>query len=147
MKSFLLLTMVLAAGLVFGGCASAADSSGSMKSASGQAQQGHYEKVSPEQAHKLLQEDKSIVLVDVRTAGEYAEKHIPGARLVPNETIKDQPIEGISKDAKVLVYCRTGHRSQDAANKLLKMGYEHVYDMDGGITRWTYETEAGAAEK
>ena len=160
MKNVLLGALVLLVGVAITGCASAANSmsassasssgmSAGMSSSSSMAAEhktGAYHKVTPAEAQKLLQENKSIILVDVRTPKEYAEKHIPGARLFPNEDIKDQPLDGIAKDQPVLLYCRTGHRSKQAADKLIQMGYEHVYDMEGGITAWPYETESGAAK-
>ena len=59
--------------------------------------------------------------------------------LVPNETIvNNAPSELQDKQAVLLVYCRSGRRSHDAANKLLALGYENVYDF-GGIIDWPYE--------
>ena len=137
MKMFLLALFVVGMGVMLSGCASAANESGKKEEASG------YHRISPEEAKQMITAEKDLVLIDVRTPAEYQEKHIPGARLVPNETISNQPIEGVPKNAKILVYCRTGHRSEQAAKKLIAMGYEHVYDMAGGITSWPYETEAG----
>ena len=85
-----------------------------------------------------------VIVLDVRTEAEYAEAHIPGARLLPNETIAEAPA-GIPKDAQLLVYCRSGRRSAEAARKLLALGYEHVYDF-GGIIDWPFETESGAPQ-
>ena len=139
MKIVAFLAVVLA-GMFLSGCASAAEE----KTAS--PARAEYVRITPEKAHAMLGENQELILVDVRTPEEYAEKHIPGAKLIPNESIQKEPIEGLAKDAVILVYCRTGHRSQQAANKLLDMGYEHVYDIEGGITHWPYETEAGAAK-
>lgn len=136
MKEILLLLLVVVTGLFFSGCA---DASGDKKP---EAAAG-YVKVTPVEAQKMRQENPDLIVLDVRTPEEYAEKHIPGARLLPNETISDQEIAGLEKEAALLVYCRTGRRSQQAANKLLALGYKHVYDMEGGITKWPYETEAG----
>ena len=86
-----------------------------------------------------------VIVLDVRTEAEFAEAHIPGAQLLTNETITEAPA-GIPKDAQLLVYCRTGRRSAEAAQKLLALGYEHVYDF-GGIIDWPFETESGAPQK
>lgn len=139
-----MLLLALAIGLVMAGCAGASSmNDNQMKSSTqGSAQMG-YVKIKPEEGKKMMEENKNIVLVDVRTKEEYAEKHIPGARLVPNESITDKEIAGLNKDDTIIVYCRSGHRSQQAAQKLVKIGYTHVYDM-GGINSWPYETEAGA---
>ena len=82
-----------------------------------------------------------VIVLDVRTEAEFAEAHIPGAQLLTNETITEAPA-GIPKDAQLLVYCRSGRRSAEAAQKLLALGYEHVYDF-GGIIDWPFETESG----
>lgn len=102
---------------------------------------GVYMRISGDEAKKMIDENKSLIILDVRTPAEYEAKHIPGAMLVPNETIKNQELEGIKKDDTILVYCRSGHRSQQAAEKLIAMGYKHVYDF-GGINTWQYETES-----
>ena len=148
MKTILFGLCVLLIGAVFTGCASAANptemASGKME-ANGKAD-GAYHRVTAAEARQLLQDDPSIILIDVRTPQEYADKHIPGSRLIPNETIQGEPLAGISKDSKIMVYCRTGHRSRLAADKLIQMGYQHVYDVEGGITVWPYETETGPAK-
>ena len=148
MKTILFGLCVFLIGAVFTGCASAANptemSSGKME-AKGQAE-GAYHRVTAAEAKQLLQDDPSIILIDVRTPQEYADKHIPGSRLIPNETIQRDPLADISKESNIMVYCRTGHRSKLAADKLIQMGYQQVYDIEGGITVWPYETEAGPAK-
>ena len=95
------------------------------------------------EAYQMMQEEDDEIVVDVRTADEYAEAHIPGAILIPNESIGDtEPALLPDKDARIMVYCRSGNRSAQAAAKLVKMGYTNVYDF-GGIKDWTYETESG----
>ena len=99
--------------------------------------------ITAEEAYQMIQEEDDEIIVDVRTADEYAQKHIPGAILIPNESIgNEQPALLPDKDARIMVYCRSGNRSAQAAAKLIKMGYTNVYDF-GGIKDWTYETESG----
>lgn len=84
-----------------------------------------------------------VTVVDVRTAQEYAEGHIEGALLLPNEEIgTKEPYLLPDKDAEILLYCRSGNRTQQAAKKLTAMGYTNVYDF-GGIIDWPYETVTG----
>jgi len=105
---------------------------------------GTVTKITAAQAYARMQSGDPVTIVDVRTADEYAAKHIPGAILVPNEEIGDTaPAELPDKNAEILVYCRSGHRSALAAKKLADMGYTKIYDF-GGINDWTYETETGA---
>lgn len=99
-----------------------------------------YQKISPEKA-KYMMEHESVQIVDVRHEKEYREGHIPGAVLVTNETIGDTlPEELPDKKAVLLVYCRSGVRSKQASQKLVRLGYENVYDF-GGIINWPYEIE------
>ena len=98
-----------------------------------------YTDITIEEAKEKI-EAGNVILVDVRTQEEYSEKHIDGAILIPNETITDtQPAELPDKDADILVYCRSGKRSSEAAKKLADMGYTNVYNMLGGINEWPYE--------
>jgi len=80
-----------------------------------------------------------IIILDVRTKEEYDAGHIKGAILVPNETIIDEQPELLPDlDAEILVYCRSGNRSAQAANKLIAIGYTNVVDF-GGIIDWPYD--------
>lgn len=100
-----------------------------------------YHKVTPEEAKEMM-DNETVTIVDVRTAEEYEEGHVPGAILLDNNTIgKEQPEELPDKDAKLLIYCRSGKRSKAASDKLVEMGYQNVYDF-GGIIDWPYETTA-----
>ena len=87
-----------------------------------------------------MMNEKEVVIVDVRTKSEYNEGRIKGAILIPNETIgKEMPSDLPDKNATVLLYCRSGRRSREAANKLVELGYKNVYDF-GGINDWPYGT-------
>jgi phage shock protein E len=98
-----------------------------------------YHKISPSKAKSMLDEG-NVILVDVRTLDEYNEGHIAGAILIPNESIgSTQPAALPDKEAVILIYCRSGNRSKQAADKLVAMGYTKIYDF-GGIIDWTYGT-------
>ena len=102
-----------------------------------------YKTISAEEAHQILADNPQAVLVDVRTQEEYDEAHIEGAILIPTETIGEEPpTELPDLDAEILIYCRTGIRAGQAAEKLSKMGYTNVSNM-GGINDWPYETVTG----
>ena len=99
-----------------------------------------YHKISAEKAKKILDENSNALLLDVRRETEYKEKHITGAILFPVTEIKEKAAEKLpDKNALILVYCRSGVRSKDAANQLVSMGYVKVYDL-GGIINWPYDT-------
>lgn len=99
-----------------------------------------YRRVSAEEAASIMAEEKEYILLDVRTMAEYEEKHIPGAICIPNETIgQDEISELPDKDALIMVYCRSGNRSKQAAQKLAELGYTNIVEF-GGINDWTGET-------
>ena len=93
--------------------------------------------ISPDTA-KAMMDKGGVIVVDVRRADEYAEGHIESALLVPNETIEAEATTALpDKNAVYLIYCRSGRRSNEAAHKLIALGYQHVYDF-GGILSWEY---------
>jgi rhodanese-related sulfurtransferase/L-ascorbate metabolism protein UlaG (beta-lactamase superfamily) len=101
-----------------------------------------YRKISAQEAKEIIDANTDAVILDVRTEDEFNERHIPGAILLPDYEISEKA-EGIlpDKDALVLVYCRTGIRSESAARELAGMGYTNVYDF-GGIVDWSYEADS-----
>lgn len=100
--------------------------------------------ISAEIGHEMMMSGKEpFVLLDVRHAPEYERGYIPGAVLLDNDDIqRGENLEVLPEDKKttLIVYCRSGRRSQVAARKLEALGYENVYDM-GGILDWPYEIE------
>lgn len=85
----------------------------------------------------MMENDDGHIIVDVRTQEEYEEGHIPDAICIPNEIIADvKPDELPDLDQIILVYCRSGRRSKEAAQKLFDIGYTNVYEF-GGIIDWT----------
>ncbi len=87
---------------------------------------------------KAMMDAGDVLIVDVRTVGEYESGFIPEAYNVPLDGI-DKNIKNITenKDDTILVYCRSGNRSKVAARILTEMGYKNVYDF-GGIAGWSY---------
>ncbi|MDO5602023.1 MAG: rhodanese-like domain-containing protein [Oscillospiraceae bacterium] len=110
-------------------------------SPAGQEEEAAYHKITAETAKEMM-EEQAVTVVDVRRAEEYEKQHIAGALLIPLDTITQAPPALPDKEAVLLVYCRTGVRSKQASDKLVELGYLHVYDF-GGITDWPYETETG----
>lgn len=99
-----------------------------------------YTQISMDEAISMMKTEKNYIILDVRTLEEFKEKHIPGAICVPNETIGTKDIPSLpDKEQLILVYCRSGNRSKQAAAKLAKMGYTNIYEF-GGINDWTGET-------
>ncbi|MCH1982327.1 redoxin family protein [Ruminococcus sp. OA3] len=105
------------------------------------------QKITAEEARERMDSGDDIVILDVRTKEEYEEKHIPGAILIPNEEIGEEPLADLpSLDQEILIYCRSGNRSAQAANKMTAAGYTRIYDF-GGIIDWPYDTESGTADE
>ena len=135
MKRYLI--PLLAALLLLAGCAyapaslQAADTEGSMKAS--------WVQIDQETAKQMMEADDGHVIVDVRRQDEYDAGHIPGAILIPNESIVDErPAELPDLEQVILIYCRSGNRSKQAAQKLADLGYLNIYEF-GGITTWTGE--------
>src|SRR5208283_1016801 len=97
--------------------------------------------ISPSDAHKLLQGDSTIVVLDVRTPAEFSSEtgHLAHALLLPVQEL-EQRVDELQKYQQklIIVYCRSGHRSTAATEILQKHGY-NVRNMEGGITRWIAE--------
>ena len=114
--------------LALGGCAASESDIG-------------YRQISSAQAMEMMAQESDYIILDVRTAEEYAEIHIKGAVNLPNELISDEEISQLpDKDKLIMVYCRSGNRSKQAAEKLVKLGYTNIVEF-GGINSWQGETE------
>ena len=99
-----------------------------------------YRQISMEEAIAMMEEESDYIILDVRTPEEFKERHIPDAINVPNETIGSSEIPQLpDKEQLIMVYCRSGNRSKQASDKLVKLGYSNVVEF-GGINDWPGET-------
>lgn len=99
-----------------------------------------YRQISMEDAVTMMSEEENYIILDVRTAEEYAGGHIPEAINIPNESIGSEKIPELpDKDQLILVYCRSGNRSKQASEKLASLGYTNIVEF-GGINDWPGET-------
>ena len=102
--------------------------------------------IDPRQTYDLLQKDKKVVYIDVRTEAEFAAGHVPGAmnipvmfpdpvsrRMTPNPTFVESVQAGCSKDSPIICGCQMGGRSQRAAELLVQAGFVDVSNMVGGF--------------
>ena len=106
-------------------------------------QTNSYRRISMDEAVAMMEQEQGYIILDVRTPAEFAEKHIPNAINVPNETIGTDEISELpDKDQLIMVYCRSGRRSKEAAEKLVKLGYTNIVEF-GGIIDWKGETVSG----
>lgn len=96
-----------------------------------------YRLISPEEAYEMMTDD--VIILDVRTQGEYDEGHIENAILLPVDHIQDGKLDLLpDMNQTILVYCRSGNRSCTASRALVEAGYTGVYDF-GGIIDWPYD--------
>jgi len=93
--------------------------------------------ITTEELVALLEQDPPPFLLDVRTPGEYAQGHIPGAVLIPDYALGERVSE-LAKhgDRTIVVYCEVGSRSAAAANTLLEKGFPHVANYRGSMRAW-----------
>ena len=114
--------------LLLAGCAAPVDSEAS------------YQQISMDEAIAIMESESDYIILDVRTTEEFADKHIPDAINIPNETIGTGDIPELpDKDQLILVYCRSGNRSKQASDKLVGLGYTNIVEF-GGINDWPGET-------
>ena len=110
--------------LLLAGCAAPAE------------QEANYRQIGMDEAIAMMEEENDYIVLDVRTPEEFADKHIPDAINIPNETIGTEDIPELpDKDQLIMVYCRSGRRSKEAAEKLVKLGYTNIVEF-GGILDW-----------
>ena len=127
MKRIIPILMTL---LLFSGCAT-------------QSAEKTYRQITMDEAITMMDEETGYIILDVRTAQEYSERHIPGAINIANESIGTEDIPELTdKDQLILVYCRSGNRSKQASEKLVKLGYTNIIEI-GGINSWPGETVTG----
>ena len=98
-----------------------------------------YRQITMDEAAEMMAEESDYIILDVRRPDEFAAGHIPNAINVPNETIGTSEIPELpDKDQLIMVYCRSGRRSKEASEKLLKLGYTNIVEF-GGILDWNGE--------
>ena len=123
---------ILLSALMFTGCSGTSNS-----------QINTYRSITMDEAVAMMERESGYIILDVRTPAEFAEKHIPNAINIPNENIGTDEISALpDKDQLIMVYCRSGRRSKEAAEKLVKLGYTNIVEF-GGIIDWKGETVSG----
>jgi rhodanese-related sulfurtransferase len=92
--------------------------------------------LSVNELQRQLAANPALQLIDVRSAEEYQhDGHIHGAKLIPLPTLSAR-LHEIDRDTPVVVICRSGNRSQTAAELLVRHGYTKVSNMHGGMLAW-----------
>ena len=115
---------ILLSTLLFTGCASSNN------------QANTYRSITMDDAVNMMAQETGYIILDVRRPDEFAAGHIPNAINVPNETIGTAEIPELpDKNQLIMVYCRSGRRSKEASEKLVKLGYTNIVEF-GGILDW-----------
>lgn len=98
-----------------------------------------FESITPHQAHTLLENDKNVFLLDVRTQDEFSKEYIEGATLIPVQVLSENlsKLQNV-KSKKIIVYCHSGNRSVAASRILVKNGFIPL-NVKGGISQWKNE--------
>ena len=123
---------ILLSALMFTGCAGTSNN-----------QTNTYRQITMDEAVTMMAQETGYIILDVRRPDEYAAGHIPHAINVPNETIGTSEIPELpDKNQFIMVYCRSGRRSKEASEKLVKLGYTNIVEF-GGILDWKGETVTG----
>ena len=92
---------------------------------------------------ELAQNDKEkIVLLDARELNEYKTSHIPGAKHIGYNKFDKSSLDEIDKNAKIVVYCSIGYRSEKIGEKLKSLGFNQVYNLYGSIFEWANQGNA-----
>ena len=106
-------------------------------------QEASYRQIGMDEVIAIVEDESNYIILDVRTPEEFSERHIPGAINIPNETIGAEEISELpDKEQLILVYCRSGNRSKQASEKLVRLGYTNIVEF-GGINDWPGETVSG----
>ena len=123
---------ILLSALMLTGCAGA-----------GNHQTNTYRQISMDEAVAMMAQESGYIILDVRRPDEFAAGHIPNVINVANESIGTDEIPELpDKDQLIMVYCRSGRRSKEASEKLVKLGYTNIVEF-GGILDWTGEIVTG----
>ena len=132
-KYFIVITglLVITLAFIFSGCG------GILVSQASNETNSEVLPLTPAEMKELMDEGKEYILIDVRSKEEYNLGHISGAKLIPVSDMESR-LDELSKDKKIIVYCKSGKRSKTAAEILNNNGFKNIYDM-GGIEDWINE--------
>jgi molybdopterin/thiamine biosynthesis adenylyltransferase/rhodanese-related sulfurtransferase len=96
--------------------------------------------ISPAELHSRLSTASPPLLLDVREPGEWEIVHLPNALLIPREELPGRVSE-LTRATEIVVYCKSGRRSEMATRLLLELGFHNVRNLQGGIDAWTAEVD------
>jgi rhodanese-related sulfurtransferase len=86
--------------------------------------------------HAGLNLSDSLIILDAREIAEYNVSHLQGARHIGYDNFNLSAVSDIDKHKKIIVYCSVGYRSGEICKQLNSAGYQHVFNLWGGIFDW-----------
>jgi len=101
----------------------------------------HQNIISNEELEKKIDVDKNIVVIDVRENAEFAFNHIPNAISIPLGELENK-MNVLNKNDEIYIVCRTGNRSDLAAQKLTENGFNNVINVEQGMSQWSGKTSS-----
>ncbi len=120
---------------------------GAVLSSSSAATAAEKNRVTADELKAMLAKKERVILIDVRTPAEHNEAHIPGSVLMPLDTLES--VANLPNGGPIVLYCRSGKRSQTALDILSRKGFKDIRDLEGGISAWIKsggEVISGAAK-
>jgi len=102
---------------------------------------GGGDRISAQEVKAEMESGQNVILLDVREPSEFSQGHIPGARLASLQSLQSYSQQKLpDRDARIIVYCQSGSRSNSAVRLLKSLGYTNVVSL-GGIMSWPYGIE------
>ena len=92
--------------------------------------------IKPQELSDLIKSQENLILLDTRSRKEYRVSHLTNSVLVDYDSFDSDKINHLEKDAKIIVYCAVGYRSERVGEKLLDLGFKDVQNLYGGIFQW-----------
>jgi rhodanese-related sulfurtransferase/TusA-related sulfurtransferase len=106
-----------------------------------QEEKKHPHLVKNEELQAKVVDNEDILILDVRELAEYAFNHIPGAKSIPLGDLEGR-LHELNAESKIFVICRTGSRSDLAAQKLTEAGFKYVFNVVPGMSEWDHPTNS-----
>ncbi|WP_331352015.1 rhodanese-like domain-containing protein [Cellvibrio sp. UBA7671] len=92
--------------------------------------------IQPLELERLIVQDKRLMIIDLRSMGEYMHNHISNATNMPSTTRLVTHLEDVDSSLNVVIVCRFGDQSALLVNKFLALGFENVFFLFGGMSAW-----------
>lgn len=100
----------------------------------------HVKNMNADEAHSFIENNKDVIIIDVRTQQEYKSGHIPGSKSIPVSEFKARIGElEKNKDTPIIVHCASGSRSSSAVKILVNNGFKNINHLNRGLSGWNYK--------